>query len=444
VSAWPTQTLGEVCKQGGGFVRTGPFGGQLHQSDYVDDPAATPVVMPKDMTGGRIDLSTIARIDSETADRLAAHLVVEGDIILSRRGDVGRTAYISKSDLPALCGTGSIRIHPGSDGPVDHSYLRYFMRSRLAIDFLEGQAVGATMANLNAGIVQSMPVTIPPMAHQIRTGALLGSIDDLIENNRRRIRLLERMAQAIYREWFVKFRYPGHEQSTLVDSRLGPIPSDWSVVTIASISSKERHAVTGGPFGSKLGRKDYCAFGVPVIRGGNLSLGGGFDETEFIFVSEEKASELKSCVARSGDVVVTQRGTLGQIGLIPSNPKHAKYILSQSQMKVTTDPGIALSEFLYAQLRTPETTERFVAQAMSSGVPHVNLALFREFEVVLPKFVVQKQFCEVVLPVHAEADSLRGQNSSLEKIRDFLLPKLVSGQIDVSKLDLDGLLEGAA
>jgi type I restriction enzyme, S subunit len=323
---------------------------------------------------------------------------------------------------------------------VDVSWAYYQLKT---VD-LDSMDSGSAIPSTTRDAFATIPAYLPPIHTQRRISSVLRSLDDLIENNRRRIQLLEQMAQAIYREWFVKFRYPGHEHSTFVDSPLGPIPSDWSVLPVANIASTARHAVTSGPFGSKLGRKDYVGFGTPVIRGANLRLGGGFDESDFIFVSAEKCTELRSSLARPGDVIITQRGTLGQVGIIPATSKFAEYVLSQSQMKVTADRTIAAPEFLYAQLRTNETTERFVSQAMSSGVPHVNLALLREFEVLVPTVEVQDKFVATISPSVKTLELLTLQNVALMKVRDMLLPKLVTGQIDVSSLDLDALLEGVA
>lgn len=440
---WETRSLGEICRDGGGFIRTGPFGSQLHQSDYTDDPAGIPVVMPKDMNGGRIDRTSISRIDAATSNRLSQHLLAANDVVLSRRGDVSRSAWVSEHDLPAFCGTGSMRIHPGEPTFVRPQYLRFFFRSPLASDYLEAHAVGATMPNLNASIVEGLPVPILPLGNQDAAVAVLAALDDLIENNRRRTEVLEEMARAIYREWFVRFRYPGHENARLVESALGPVPQGWRVQSVAAIASKQRHAVTSGPFGSKLGRKDYRDEGVPVLRGANLRVGGGFDETDLVYVSEEKANELRSSLTGPDDIVITQRGTLGQVGIIPSRPRFERYVLSQSQMKITTDAEVAAPGFVYAQMRSKSTTRRFVAQAITAGVPHVNLALLRDFQIVVPPIAVQRMFTDTADPLWASALALASQRLSLVALRDLLLPKLVMGEIDIPSLDLNVLVEGA-
>ena len=144
-----------------------------------------------------------------------------------------------------------------------------------------------------------------------------------------------------------------------------------------------------------------------------------------------------------GDVLVTQRGTLGQVGLIPLDSAFDRYVLSQSQMKISVDSAVASSEFVYNQFRSPETTDRFISQAMSSGVPHVNLTLLREFELLLPPRALVEAFTKQVRCLDAQAWGLRRQADRLAAVRDLLLPRLVTGRIDVSSLDLDAAAEAS-
>lgn len=311
---------------------------------------------------------------------------------------------------------------------------------------MNAQAAGATVPHLNVEDIRNLDVSRLPTDPQVQlfAASALGALDDLIENNRRRIELLEQMAQAVYREWFVHFRYPGSANTSLVDSSLGPIPRHWKVERVEAIAAPTRNAVAGGPFGSKLGRKDYVDVGVPVIRGANLRVGGGFDETQLVFVSDEKAEDLRSALAARGDVLITQRGTLGQVGLIPAWSDFDRYVLSQSQMKITVDPSKVSAEFIYGQFSTPETTGRFISQGMSSGVPHVNLKLLREFEILVPPLHLQSRFSDSVGQLSIHEGKLLAQRDQLATIRDLLLPRLVTGQIDVSSLDLDALTESVA
>src|SRR2546426_701337 len=117
-------------------------------------------------------------------------------------------------------------------------------------------------------------------------------------------------------------------------TEVGVIPEDWLSTTVAEIAASTRNAIVGGPFGSDLTSSDYADHGVPVIRGQNMHL--RWISGNFVFVSPSKADSLGSNLARPGDIVFTQRGTLGQVSLVPAQP-YERYLVSQSQMKLTVN-----------------------------------------------------------------------------------------------------------
>ena len=158
----------------------------------------------------------------------------------------------------------------------------------------------------------------------------------------------------------------------------------WPVVTLDYIKAKTQNALVGGPFGSNLTTRDYRPEGVPVIRGKNLANDCFFDETEFVFVSDEKADELSANNAKKGDLLFTQRGTLGQVGLISETSKFDRYVVSQSQMKLTVDRYKADPYFIYFYFCLPSTQEKIKSHVITSGVPHINLGILREIEIPLP------------------------------------------------------------
>jgi type I restriction enzyme S subunit len=232
LKGWVTRTLGQICDEVGGIIRTGPFGSQLHQSDYQDE--GLPVVMPKDIVDGRISVEGIARIGDEDVERLSQHRLKKGDIVYGRRGDIGRRALITQREAGWLCGMGCLRISLG-DSVLDPTFLYYYLGEAKVIGWIYNQAIGATMPNLNTSIIRSIPITYPSLPVQHKIAAILSAYDDLIENNTRRIEILEEMARSLYREWFVNFRFPGHEQVKMVDSELGLIPEGWEVKPIGEI-----------------------------------------------------------------------------------------------------------------------------------------------------------------------------------------------------------------
>ena len=213
-------TLGELIESGQGSIQTGPFGSQLHARDYVDD--GVPVVMPQQLGENEIHTDGIAHIRERDRDRLSRHVIRKGDIVFSRRGDVTRRAYITAKEEGWLCGTGCLLLrleHP----ECDNRYLVRFLGLRDTRLYLTQRAIGATMPNLNQAILASVPVTLRPRKHQERIVDVLSAYDDLIENNRRRIQLLEQAARLLYKEWFVRLRFPGHEHVKVKDG----VPEGW-------------------------------------------------------------------------------------------------------------------------------------------------------------------------------------------------------------------------
>lgn len=172
--------------------------------------------------------------------------------------------------------------------------------------------------------------------------------------------------------------------------------ANWPVVLLKDIQAPKKHALNGGPFGSKLVRRDYRSAGVPVIRGTNVSGDSYFSLSDLVFVSEEKADELLSNNAHPGDLVFTQRGTLGQVGIIPKNCGYRRFVISQSQMKLTVDESQADPYYLYYFFRTPRTVQMIHNLSLSSGVPHINLDILRHFEVTLPPLPTQRHIAGIL------------------------------------------------
>jgi type I restriction enzyme S subunit len=170
----------------------------------------------------------------------------------------------------------------------------------------------------------------------------------------------------------------------------------WPRVKVESIRAEVRYSLVGGPFGSELTTRDYVDEGVPVIRGVNLPDERSFNDDDFVFVREEKADQLHSNNAYPGDVVFTQRGTLGQVGVIPTESQFPRYLISQSQMKLTVNPAKADARFVYYYFRHPDTIQNIKNHAITSGVPHINLGLLREFEIPLPPVDAQRETVSIL------------------------------------------------
>ncbi|MEV0026938.1 restriction endonuclease subunit S [Streptomyces atroolivaceus] len=170
---WHRSTLGRVCADGGGAIQTGPFGSQLHASDYVE--SGIPSVMPQNIGDNEISEDGIARIARSDADRLSKYLLAEGDIVYSRRGDVKRRALVRQHEAGWLCGTGCLRVRVGtSTRPL---FMSYYLGEPEIQDWVVQHAVGATMPNLNTSILGETPVVLPPAEVVDRVHERLAALD---------------------------------------------------------------------------------------------------------------------------------------------------------------------------------------------------------------------------------------------------------------------------
>lgn len=420
MSEWYTETLGQLADAAGGAIRTGPFGSQLHRHEYVHDGEVA-VVMPRDMIDGRIAVDSIARIDRETANRLAEHLLQPSDIVLARRGDVGRAAWVDASDGAVLCGTGSMRIHlPG--GKVMPRYLHYVLQAGDAVDWLQAQAVGATMPNLNADIVRGLPVRYPDLPTQRSIVEILDSADDLIESNWRRSTLLEKMAQTIYREWFVRLRYPGHERDKRIASSLGVVPDGWEIATFSEL----------GDFMNGFAFKPahWGDVGLPIVKIKELKSGVSASTPRY----NGTAVPLKYRV-EDGDLLFSWSAHLDAYLWSGGSAW-----LNQHLFKVGPARGIAKS-WLFLTIR--EHIDEFRARSQGTTMKHIKRAALKEVVAATPPPELMRAFAGVVDPILGHGIVLSRVRRSLAEIRDLLLPKLVSGALDVSQLDLDALLQGS-
>lgn len=189
---------------------------------------------------------------------------------------------------------------------------------------------------------------------------------------------------------------------------------------IDEIKALGKYSCVGGPFGSSLTQAHYVDFkAVPVIRGANLT-NDEFQDAGFVYVSEEKGNELNKNMAFPGDIVFTQRGTLGQVALIPTNAKFSRYVVSQSQMKLTVNPDIADAYFIYSYFRSKSTKKHIESNAIVGGVPHINLGILKNIEIELPPLEVQKKIVGVLRGLDDKITLNRQINQTLEQMAQTL------------------------
>lgn len=420
---WTIRTLGEIARQAGGEVRTGPFGSQLHKSDYVEDPAATPVVMPKDMVDGRVDPTSIARVDDRVVERLSSHVLRTGDIVLGRRGEIGRRAWTGDMEDGWICGTGSMRITINGSTEIRPRFLFYYLGLPQTIGWLQGHAVGATMSNLSAGVVQQLPVRYPSIAVQDAIVRVLDEVEILIENNRRRIEILEEAARLLYREWFVHFRFPGHEDIQLVDTDLGSIPRGWSQTCLSEELELQRFNIK--PF--EFADEEFDHYSIPA-----------FDDRRL--PSRELGPEIRSgkyLLAGESVMVSKLNPRFPRVWRVDRSHHHRRAVAS-TEFLVLTNPDRWPLSFVYGLVTSPDFAARLATTAGGTSTSHqrVKPADVMTMTVVSPPPAIVERYSAKVRPMLELADNLLEQVEVLRKARDLLLPRLIAGTLDVSRLDL--------
>lgn len=258
-SDWLQSTIGELCDAGEIELQTGPFGSQLHAHEYVEQ--GIPVVPTEAIRDRRIDHSVLPHVPVRKAADLKRHRLQRGDILFARRGvqATGHVGYVREQEDGFLCGTGAIRLRTVSSR-VDPDFLSHLLADPASIAWFKFHAIGATMPNLNEGIIRSFPLSIPPMHEQRAIAHILGTLDDKIELNRRMSETLESMARALFQSWFVDFdpvraksegRDPGLAKhmadlfpDSLEDSELGEAPVGWRVAGLEEVATLVTNTVS--------------------------------------------------------------------------------------------------------------------------------------------------------------------------------------------------------
>ena len=215
---WHATTLGELCRIGGGDIQTGPFGSQLHASDYV--PVGIPSVMPQNIGDNVIHEDGIARITEADAERLSRYLLRVGDIVYSRRGDVKRRALVRSEQDGWLCGTGCLRVRLGDS--ADPRFISYYLGHPEVQEWILRHSVGATMPNLNTSILSQVPVVVPPRRTQRAIAAVLGALDDKIAVNERIASTAESLSITLASEDLWNVRIPLGDLAEHVKEQVAP------------------------------------------------------------------------------------------------------------------------------------------------------------------------------------------------------------------------------
>ncbi|XGI78400.1 restriction endonuclease subunit S [Enterobacter hormaechei] len=431
-------TLGDLVKAGGGVIHTGPFGSQLHAEDYVAE--GIPCIMPANMKDNRVDLSKISFISDKDAQRLSKYLVKEGDIVYSRRGNVTLKALIRKNEVGYFCGTGCLLLRPGN--LLDSDYLTYYLSTPKIQSWIISQAIGATMPNLNTGILARIPFSGPEKAIQEKISSVLKTIDDKIELNNRINAELEAMAKTLHDYWFVQFDFPDAngkpykssggkmEYNDILEHE---IPAGWSVDTLSAWIANDKTGDWG-----KENREGNYTLQVNCIRGADINSMNGYGNTSMPvrYISGKNEKKLLSAydfvIEISGGSPTQSTGRMTFITKEMLDRFAHPVICSNFCKAITLKDNLYFYNFAYTWNDIYNKGILFGWEGKTSGIKNL---LFDSFvdkhHVCIPHKDLVKIFHDIMVPLHQKKQNNLKENAELEKLRDWLLPLLINGQVKV-------------
>ena len=384
-------------------IQTGPFGSQLHKEDYVE--TGTPIVTVEHLGNRVFTEQNLPRVSDSDKARLIKYTLSTGDIVFSRVGSVDRCSYVDKSHDGWMFSGRCLRVRPTE--LVDSLYLYYYFCLEETKQFVRNIAVGATMPSINTKLLGEVEIALPDLNNQKRIAAVLSSLDDKIENNQKLNDNLEQQAMALYRQMFVENNNDARREcraDEYFDISIGKTPP----------------------------RKEAQWFSM--------------NPTDCIWVSISDMGRCGMYIADSSEYLTHESVDKFNIKVVPDNTVLLSFKLTVGRVAITdgamvTNEAIAhfktdkpeINEYLYCYLKD------FNYQTMgstSSIATAVNSKIIKAMPFVIPTDAELVSFHSATAPIFEMIKTRQRENTRLAELRDSLLPKLMSGEIDVSDIQL--------
>jgi type I restriction enzyme S subunit len=396
VSEWQEVALGEIAK-----VQTGPFGSQLKNEQYIT--GGTPVVTVEHICNFRIRDFAYPSVTLEDKNRLSKYLLKEGDIIFTRVGSVDLSAYVQPHQNEWMFSSRMLRVRP--DERVDSRFLSYYFQQKVFRDYILNISVGATMPSINTEILKGVQVSFPSKQEQKAIASVLSSLDDKIDLLHRQNTTLEAMAETLFRQWFVEKAQEDWEEVPLKD-----------VVDIA--------------IGRTPPRQEHQWFSESEIDVKWISIKDMGNDGVYIFktseyLTKEAVRQFNIPVIPEDTVVLSFKMTLGRVAITTQEMLSNEAI---AHFKFTSKTPF-IKEYLFLYLKTFKWD---LLGSTSSIVTSINSAMIKDMEIAIPDIETMNKFKEVSESLFDKVKSNQQQIQTLEKLRDNLLPKLMSGEVRVS------------
>jgi type I restriction enzyme S subunit len=390
-------------------------------------PNGIKLLTAKVIKDGTIDESRLEYISQETyVWWMRRGFPQQRDILLTTEAPLGEVALLRSAEPIALAQR--VILLRGDPAVIDQYYLFAALRSPLMQDRLRQRATGTTVLGIKQRELRQVEVPLPPLQTQRKIASILSAYDDLIENNNRRIKLLEEMAQRIYREWFVDYRYPGHENVPLVDSEFGSIPQGWTVAAFTDLAD----ILSGGT--PRTTAPEYWNGDIPFFTPRDAP------DTLLATVTEKHITQrgLDRCNSQlygPGTVFITARGTVGKV-VMAGMPM----AMNQSCYAVRGHEGVPQEFVLFVLLNQVDYLKTNTGGATFDTII---VDTFRRMRCLVPSRELIAAFAVMAAPLVRLIRQLQVATANLRATRDLILPRLIAGEVDVTDLDV-AMAEDAA
>lgn len=412
MDTFPRIPVGDLIADGEAELKTGPFGTQLKASEYTEE--GTPVINVRNIGMGSIKADKLEFISDATRDRLSSHLLRSGDIVFGRKGAVERHVFIRKEQSGWFQGSDCLRLRFNSPR-IEPLFASYFFLTKEHQRWMMNQCShGATMSSLNQEILERIDLPCPPLPVQRRIAGILSAYDELIENSQRRIRILESMARALYREWFVHFRFPGHEKVPRVASTLGDIPKGWEVKKLATVAKVNRAQIN-----ARTAPEELHYIDISSVSPGQID-----SVTTYAFADAPGRARR---IVQHGDVLWSC--------VRPNRRSHAQVMHPEPNTIASTGFAVLTATkvpfpFLYLATTTDDFVAFLTNNATGAAYPAVTAATFEKADLLIPPAPLLKMFGDATIPMAEQIHALQRKIQNLRRTRDLLLPRLLSEQVE--------------
>lgn len=395
MTEWKEYKLGEIAD-----VQTGPFGSQLHMSDY--QKVGTPIITVEHLGDNRIVHNNLPLVGEEDKNRLKKYVLAEGDIVFSRVGSVDRRAYVSAKEDGWLFSGRCLRVRPSQN--VDAKFLSYYFGLEDFKETIRRIAVGATMPSINTTILSNVVIPLPSLETQCRIASILSSLDDKIDLLHCENTTLEKMAETLFRQWFVEEAKEEWEEKPLnqvVDIAIGRTPP-----------RKESKWFSTNP-------NDVKWLSIKDMGGDSVFL---FNTSEYL--TKEAVATFSIPIIPMNTVVLSFKMTVGRVGITTeqmlSNEAIAHFKFNKSTPFTKEYLYLFLKSYKYDTLGTT-----------SSIVTSINSAMIKEMMIPIPDCKTMDSFKEQTQTIFDKICSNQKQIQTLIQTRDGLLPRLMGGELKI-------------